>query len=233
MIEVEIEQLVKEHYDQPKAGILLLSKLGTRLVQKGVWPPEGEKRSLYEIADAMPSLSLVREDEKTSFIPVTLKGDEQRAHVAIADRQKRFFLRGLPRPLLLAFTLGMDDGQRMSVSLEPKVRFRTAPSIEHDMIIVDDDLRLAGLDVTELDEIDINTIARLEANIKTWCGRHDIDPSSLPRARSRQSPKDAAPSPAASPPSSALERLYAAQDPDVARRLIIPADVALALSRMP
>ncbi len=42
-----------------------------------------------------------------------------------------------------------------------------------------------------------------------------------------------APPPAGARPTTALERPYAAQEPDVAKRMTMPIDIALALSRLP
>lgn len=233
MTEADIEQFVRAHYSQPKASVLLLSQLGAWLVERGAWPPEGDKRSLSEIIDAIPAISVVRESTESGFIAVTLKGEEGRALAEIAERKRRYFLRGLPRALLHAFTLDIIAGHVMGISLEPTVRFGTGETVPDGMVLVDGDLRLPGLDVRDLPNLDSQAIEQLEANIRAWFTRHGLDHSILARTRSRTKPKPEPKPSAQHAYSNALERLLAAQDPEVARRLIIPADLALTLSRIP
>ncbi|MBO9579656.1 MAG: hypothetical protein J7498_02045 [Sphingobium sp.] len=232
MIEDEITTLVEEHYAEAGANILLLSNIGMRLTKQGRWPPANDKRTLYEVAEATPGIALIRDEIAKSFIAVVKVGEEQRAISAITDRHKRFFLRGLPRAFLLAFTLDTAEGQVMAVRLGPKISYLAGPNVEDGTIIVDEDLRLPGLDAINLADLPDADVEKLDTNIREWCDRHHIDPSSLARVDHR-SPSKAAPAPAAPKQSSALERLYAAQDPDVAKRLSVPIDIALTLSRMP
>lgn len=231
MIENEIKKLVEEHYKDAEAAILLLSNIGMRLTKECLWPPANDKRTLYEAAEATPDIALVRDENAKSFIAVVKAGDEQRAVRAIADRHKRHFLRGLPRALLLAFTLDIADGQVMTVRLGPKISYLAGPAVEEGAIIIDQDLRLPGLDAGDLAELPEADVERLDTNIRAWSERHHVDPASLGRVRRKAPIAD----PTASAPaqSSALERLYAAQNPDVAKRLTVPIDIALALSRMP
>lgn len=231
MIEDEIRKLVEEHYADGEAGILLLSDIGMRLTEENHWPPANDKRTLYEAAKATQGIALVRDESAKSFIAVVNEGDEQRAIRAIADRHKRFFLRGLPRAFLLAFTLDVAEGHVMTVRLGPRISYLTGTAPEEGTIIVDQDLRLPGLDAINLSELPDADVEKLDTNIRTWCERHHVDPASLARV-DRRLAKASLP-PAAPRQSSALERLYAAQEPEIAKRLSVPIDIALALSRMP
>jgi hypothetical protein len=230
MIEDEIKALVEEHYKAPEAEILLLSNLGMKLSKAELWPPAHDKHTLYDAVAATPGVRLVRDEEAKSFIIVVLAGDEQRAVRAIEDRRKRYFLRGLPRALLLAFTLDVAAGQIMSVRLDRKISYHGGAELGEGSVLVDDDLRLPGLDAIDITALSETDVEKLDTSIRAWCERHQIDPASLARIPV----KPGATPPVATPMvSSALERLYAAQDPDVAKRLTVPIDIALALSRIP
>ncbi|MDR6127093.1 hypothetical protein [Sphingomonas sp. SORGH_AS_0438] len=232
MIEDDIRKLVDAHYEDDAADILLLSNIGMHLTDAGLWPPANDKRTLFDIVQSMDGVTLVRDETAKSFIAVVKTGEEQRAVQAIADRHKHAFLRGLPRALLLAFTLDIADGQIMTVRLDQKISYLAGPVAEDGAIVVDDDLRISGLDVINLRELSGDDIEKLDTNIRAWCERHHIDPASLQRT-SRKAIKATTSLPADTVQASALERLYAAQDPDVAKRLSVPIDIALALSRMP
>lgn len=230
MIEDDIEALVKEHYKDPDAEILLLSNIGMKLTKQGLWPPANDKRTLFDAAQDTPGVTPVRDHQARSFIPVVLEGDEPRAIKAIDAHKIRFVMRSYPRALLLAFTLEIADGQIMSLKLGPKITYQGGPTLEEGTLRVDDDLRLPGLDIFDLPSLSDDEIEKLATNIRAWCERHQVNQSDLVRTQTRK------PEPAAVPAasnSSALERLYAAQLPEVAKKLIVPIDIALALSRLP
>jgi hypothetical protein len=231
MIEDEIAAIVAEHYEPGHQRPLMLSNVGARLSKLNHWPlATGDKRTLLEIVEAMPQVSVVIDPASKSFIAVVPAGQEQLAHDAIAARRHLYFLRGLPRALLLAFTLDLADGQQMYVQLGPRVTYVAGPDAgDPDAILVDADLRLPGLDITQLDAQAVAGAAELEDKIKQWCARHHLEPEMLARkVRPASSTR-----PPVAKTANALERLYAAQDPDVATRLAIPLDIALTLSRLP
>ncbi|AMK26129.1 hypothetical protein [Sphingobium sp. TKS] len=229
MIENDIKALVEEHYKDPKAGLLLLSQIGMQLTEAGLWPSAHDKRTLYDAVEATAAVKAVRDDDAKSFIAVVLAGDEQRAIRAIDDRRKRHFLRGLPRALLLAFTLATPQDQIMSVLIGHKITYSVGPELAEGAIRVDEDLRLPGLTVMDIAALGDEEVEQIDTRVRAWCERHNIDPASLARMPAKPGPPAPAPS---FKGSSALERLYAAQDPDVAKRLTVPIDIALALSRM-
>lgn len=231
MIEDKIAALVETHYAAPEAGLLMLSNVGARLSKDGHWPPPSQdKRTLFDIAQQVPRIALVSDPDAKAFIAVVREGDEQRARDAIVARKRRFFLRGLPRAFLIAFTLDTAPGQPMFVRLQPRVSYSARPEAEDkDHIRIDDDLRLPGLDVGDIEALGESNVDRLEANIRTWCERHGMVAEEI---GGRQKPI-ASSRPAAAQGHSALERLFAAQDPEVAKRMSLPFDIALALSRLP
>lgn len=232
MIEDDIKALVEEHYKDPDAEILLLSNIGMKLTKQSLWPPANDKRTLFDATEDTPGVKPVRDDRARSYIPVVLEGDEPRAIKAIDAHKNRFVLRSYPRALLLAFTLEIAEGQIMSLKLGPKITYQGSPTLEEGTLRVDDDLRLPGLDIFDLPSLGDEDIETLATNIRAWCERHHVDQSTLVRTQARKPEPVAVAVPAASS-SSALERLYAAQMPEVAKKLIVPIDIALALSRLP
>ena len=201
-----------------------------KLTEHGLWPPANDKRTLYEAAKDTPGINPVRDEGSSSFIAVVLEGDEQRAVRAIDARRHRLVLRSYPRALLLAFTLEIAEGQIMSLKLGPKITYQGGPDLEEGTLRVDDDFRLPGLDIFDLQSLRDEEVEQLDTNIKAWSERHGIDPASLVRTTGKKVEPVAMSSPSGS---SALERLYAAQAPEVAKMLIMPIDIALALSRLP
>lgn len=240
MFAEDLTRLVKEHYEKG-GNTLLLSDLGLLVAESKLRPDDGDRRSLREIAEAVPDLSLISDEDSNSYIIVVMKGDEARAEAALVERHQRRFLRRLPRALLLAFTLDMADGQKMAVQLQPKLVFQGGPEVAEGWIEIDADLRLPGMDVGSVQELDAKSVKELESRIRAWCDRRKIDPESL--SRSPAGPRKAerlyrsthahySDSQPGGVTLTALERLYQAQEPEIARRMTIPIDIALVLTRM-
>jgi hypothetical protein len=231
MIEDQVAEFVKAHYAREGAEILLLSKLGEQLIKDGAWPLDrSDKRTLFQVAEATPGISIVTDPSVKAFIALVEAGNEQHARDEIERRKKLFFLRGLPRAVLLAFTLEMAPGSAMYLALTPRPEYRGGlPVDDPNFQLVEEDLRLPGLDVTDLENMSEDNRGRLETNIREWANRHGVDWSTLKQRRTPTQQTVSAPTRALS----ALDRLLAAQAPDVAKRLNIPIDIAVALSRLP
>jgi len=233
MIENHISELVEAHYHPENADVLLLSNLGERLIKDGMWPLErGDKRTLYQVAEAAPGVSIVTDSRLQAFIALVKEGDEQRARDEIEKRLKLFFLRGLPSALLHAFSADAAPGVDVWVSLVPKTHYRIATDApDQGFYKIDDDLRIPGLDVTDIDALADPDRARLESNIREWAARYEIDLKIV--GRRKRVVRDASAKPAEGAVTTALDRLYGAQAPDVAKRINIPIDIAVTLSRLP
>ena len=233
MIEDDIAALVADYYQRPHSGVLMLSNVGALLSKVDKWPlADDDTRTLTQIVEGTPGVMLIRDPSATSFIAVVLNGDEHLAEAAIAQRKTRYFLRGLPRALILAFCLEVAPGQDMYLRLEPSVSYQAGPDAgEEGFILVDEDLRLPGLPVDDMAALGGEDVAALETNIRTWCDRHGIVAETLGKKRTRS--PSAPVVPVEKRTSSALERLYAAQSHELADRLIVPIDIALMLSRLP
>lgn len=231
MIDDEIIAIVTEHYGTPGADLLLLSHLGKTLADGHIWPATGDKRTLYETVEAIEGLRLIRDDNTSAFIAVVPNGSEQMAQKKISDRQKRYFLRGLPRALLLAFTLPIPAEKVVSVRLQPKVVYRVGEVAAAGEIPIDADLRMPVEGAGDVDAMSVEDVERLDTNIRAWGLRHGIEMSTLKRGAQPPAPQSEHPQVQRTPAGSALERLYAAQDPEVAKKMIVPIDIAILLGR--
>lgn len=231
MIEDAITQIVEDHYQPGQRRLLMLSNLGSHLSKLKHWPlPSEDKRSLRDLIEAMPEFAVEGDPDSESFLAVVRKGEEQRVRDEIAARKLRYFLKGLPRALLIAFTLETAPGNPVFLRLGERVTYLAGPHVaDENEVLVDDDLRLPGLEIGTVDEMADGNAKQLETNIRAWCERHEIDPDRL----KRRSKPSAGHLPTALKATSALERLYAAQEPEIAKRMTMPIDIALALSRLP
>lgn len=234
MIEEKILKLVEEHYAGSSPEVLLLSNLGIRLRKEAVWPPPNDTRSLLQAVEAINGIQVVRDDSAESFIAIVLQGDEARANRAIESRRKRRYLRGLPRAFLLAFTIEIASGQVMTVRLGRKITYHVTSAAEQGTIIVDDELRLPGLNTEDIADLSDGEVEDLERKIKEWCTRNGVDPESLTRFDRHSMRQPSAPETfrQSGPLGSALDRLFAAQPPEVAKRLNVPIDIAIVLSKI-
>lgn len=231
---VPVAEVVAEHYKTPGADVLLLSELGDRLIELGAWPAADEKRPLHDVVKASKGVVMVRKENSPSFIPIVLEGDEARAMAAIADHEKRRLLSGLARPVLFAFTREIPLGDKMFLEFGTKTTFHVGEEPPPEAKVVDEEFRSPGLAVSDLGQVPVAELEKLELNIRAWCERHSVAFTDLmkPRRSPARAPLAAAVATAARP-GSALERLYAAQPVDIASRLSIPMDIALTLSRLP
>lgn len=233
MVEEQIADCVRAHYGREGAPLLLLSGLGTQLSKATIWPAPGDTRSLHEAVAAAPGVRIMQDPDAKPYIAVVLEGDEARATNAIAARRRLSFLRRMPRPVLLAFTVEVAEGELMQLRLTPRPSYIVGPGpLQEGHLPVEADLRIRGLDVRDLGKLEPADGDRLSANIRTWLERHRVDLGGLSSHRvptRTEGPaadwRDGA--------GNALDRLFAAQEPDVARRMTVPLDIAVALSRLP
>lgn len=232
MLEDQIREIVEQHYQVSNSRLLLLSHLGKILSDRGLWPKAGESRTLLDTVGNVRGVSIIRDEKAEAFIAVVREGEESIAEKEIVRRHKLFFLKGLPRALILAFTIPIEDPARMFVRLAPKLQYKIDAAGGDDEIVVDSDLRVPRGDSIELDELEIKEIERLEVGIRSWADRNGIDLTTLRRnynsvpknnRRLTSSTKDMH--------SSALERLFAAQESEVSKRMVIPLDIAILLGK--
>lgn len=122
----------------------------------------------------------------------------------------------LPMPLQIAFCLRVEPGQQVAVHTTAPVRYRRLPEgdpLPSGFVAVEAKYREPGLHLASASSSDKE---RLWRAILSWAEKHQLDPDFLSRRPA---------------PTNALERLLAAQAPDVVARMNLPADIVTILLR--
>lgn len=231
---------IREHVLKHYAGSdvpLLLSDLGKELRQAGLWPIEGETRTLAELVEAPPvSLELVRDPSAAAHVIVVPPEKKALADAAIQHRRDVHFLKSLPRPVLLAFCVEGDEKGPVYVRPQPPFRYTfDSRATDATWTPIEEKYRLPRLYLSEIRSLASADARKLANNVREWAERHNIPLERLAvLTQSQGASALATPTAEKSAHSkNALERLYAAQPHGVAEKLTIPIDIALVLSRMP
>lgn len=232
MIQNDLLTRVEKHYastDRP----LLLSELGQHLRQAGGWPPDGEARPLAEIVQALaPRLSLVRDPKARAYAIVVPAGKENLAKSAIEQRHKFQLLRSLPRSILLAFCVQAPAATDIYLRLEPPHRYVVGDKPDDPTYVpIEAEYRSPGLFLGADRHVAPEDAKRLMEGIESWAQRHDVQLDKLTGPNKGTGPAALVASPTKH--TSALERLYAAQAPDISSKMMVPFDIAMVLSRLP
>jgi hypothetical protein len=232
MIDDAIRDKVAMHYRQGREP-LLLSELGEVLRDAALWPVEGEERPLSAVVEGIRGVSLVRDPVQKAYVIVTLAEREDEAKAFVKQRAARQWLRRVARPALVAFCLDMPDGLLVYLRPTPPIQYATSP--QEGFLPIEAEFRFNGVFVKDVGELEPAMQDQLALNIRAWCERHAVSPDALTRTQPARPKLAEAPatSPAIPAATSALERLMQAQAPGVAAQIILPADIALVLSRMP
>jgi hypothetical protein len=227
-----LKALVDQHYAANADRPLLLSQLGGWLEKQDLWPEQRNSRSLKELIEQMPELGLhiLRDPKSPAFITVTPTQLLQRVQDAISKRSaseaQKVRLEEIAWPVLLAFCVELPQGTPIYVSRTRPFRFiKTIPVDQAaNWILVDEEYRRPGLRLDKLNALKTEDRLALATAIQNWCLKHDLRIEQFFPTDQDNSAELAGPN--------ALDRLLAAQNPDVARAMVIPADIAQALARM-
>ncbi len=224
---------MRDHYSRSRSP-LLLAALGLELNRKDAWPTDRRGRSLKQlIADLIsPELQTASDPGSPAYVAVFRPEDREVVDRAISLRRATPSagpaLGDLARPVLLAFCVHAQAGA--PVYLRRRAPFRywigtLPPDMQPDYVPVEPEYRRPGLKVGSPGALPPADRMDLVEKIANWATVHGIDLQELASFKPQ-------PSSAYSESGSALERLLAAQPADLGRAIVIPADIALALSRM-
>jgi hypothetical protein len=231
----DLAERVRRHYratDKP----LLLAELGVELRSAGVWPVEGDKRTLARaLADSAPDLAVLSDPGTPAYVVVTPKGEEERARKAFGARRRERLLRRLPRAVVLAFCADVGEGRRVYLRKTPPHRYSADPDSSDGWWPIEPGFRSPGLFIDFNRPVGEGDAERLTQGMEAWAAQHSVDLDALAAAEAQSSarPPATVPDLPARTASNALERLCNAQPPELTARLVVPMDIALLLSRSP
>jgi hypothetical protein len=225
---------VRAHYAASQSP-LLLSNLGTAIEKEGAWwPTDKGQRSLKQLIvdTCSPDLQIVWDKKSPAYIAVVTP--EVRANVE-AQIEDRFAtkeagavrLEDIARPVLLAFCIDVKNKPvyvRRSRPFRYEVGNVPAESA-NEFILVDPEYRRPGLRVDNPTRVAQTEKRDLEGLIQKWAAVHGIQVEQF--LKLEQDDKEIQEG-----GKTALDRLLAVQPPDVAQRILIPADIAQILSRI-
>ena len=227
-----IKAIVQEHYAKTRTP-LLLSHLGSRIEKEQLWPDDRGQRSLKQLIEACrPDLDIVFDKRSPAFVAVVtpdIKNDvEEQIAARLGEKETTpVRLEDLARPILLAFCINVQN-QPIYIRRTKPFRYDVGtipPDGESEYVVVEPEYRRPGLRIDNLNQITLTDRRDLENRIQKWATVHGLDAEQFSRlGQDDKEMPDAG--------KTALDRLLAAQPPDVAQRMMIPADIAQILSRI-
>ena len=228
-----IKDRVRAHYAANRTP-LLLSHLGVEIERNDEWPDDRGQRSLKQLImeTCAPDLDIVRDRRSPAYIAVVTPDVRAAVEAQIAERFAEgavvpVRLEELAKPVLLAFCVNVQD-QPVYIKRTKPFRYEVGiipPERATDYLLVEPEYRRPGLRIDHPHLLGLNDRKDLESRIQRWAAVHGIQVEQF--SRIDQEEKEVAEA-----GRTALDRLLAAQPPEVAQRLMIPADIAQILSRM-
>jgi len=228
-------EIVREHYEQANRPPLLLAQLGARLKSADAWPADRRGRNLRQLLEEIvPELEIVRDSMSPAFVAVAPHDQSARVKRIIEERQRakagvaRFPIGEIEWPVLLAFCVRTQQDAPVYLRIRRPFRYRLeppSPEDANDYAIVEPEFRRPGLRVDRVEEMSPSDRDDLSDKVQRWTAQHGVDLRQISRWQGRE--KDEAVTAA-----SALDRLLAAQRPEIASQLVLPADLAQLLARI-
>ncbi len=229
----KITAMVRTHYATNRTP-LLLAHLGTDLEKADAWPSDRGQRSLKQLIKdcAAPDLDIVWDKRSPAYVAVVTQDVRDAVVAQIEERlgnDKTIAVRleDIVRPVLLAFCIDTHD-QPVYVRRSRPFKYEIgnlSPDRASEFVHVEPEYRRAGLRVDRLQSLPLSDRRDLEGRIQKWASVHGLQMEQF--SRLDQDDKEITDS-----GKTALDRLLAAQPPDVAPRLMIPADIAQILARI-
>jgi len=229
----KIKDRVRAHYAANRTP-LLLAHLGVEIEKSDEWPTDRGQRSLKQLITetCAPDLQIVWDRRSPAYIAVVTPEVRADVEAQIADRfvEKESVpvrLEEIVRPVLLAFCV---NAQNQPVYIKRTRPFRyevgsVPPDHATDYILVEPEYRRPGLRIDRPHLLPLSDRKDLESLIQKWAAVHGVQMEQFSRVDQDEKETSEA-------GRTALDRLLTAQPPDIARRIMIPADIAQILSRI-
>lgn len=227
---VAVLDLVRLHYGKSNEP-LFLSSVGQALRGQKLWPIDGEKRSLKDwLASLEPAVKVIADETSPARVAVVSAEKAEIVEERLLARRDLQLIGTLARPLLLAFCVRGSDDQPVFLTRRPPFRYTTvAPDNRDDYLAIAPQYRLPGLLLRAVTKMPANEVAALGSNIRHWADAESVALDQFTKERVELTV--AAGEEVAVGTMSALDRLLQAQRPDVRNLLVVPADIAVLLSR--
>lgn len=220
-----IVDVVEQHYGKTERP-LLLAALGLLVTRsEEVRLPEGVALARFIQTRLVDKLQLLRDASDPKIIAVVDEVNRTRVAEAIQRRLAgaASLVPRVPHSLRVAFCRTLDEGERIFFRTRPPFKyFVGSQPPDSSFIEIGEEFRLPGSEVHKDVRLPPEEERKLQSNLDRWMSTNQIPRDVFRNAIRRQ---DLASS------GSALRRLVEAQDHDVQGRLMIPADIALLLSR--
>jgi hypothetical protein len=225
---------VRAHYAATRVP-LLLSNLGAEIEKEDAWPTDRGQRNLKQLIldTCAPDLDIVRDRRSPAYIAVVTPDVRADVEAQIARRFGEndvapVRLEDVVKPVLLAFCINVVE-RPVYVKRTRPFRYEVG-SIPEDRageyIIVEREYRRPGLRIDNPHLLSHTDRKDLENRIQRWATVHEVSMDQFSRLAPEENEVQE------SQGRTALDRLLSAQVPDVAQRLMIPADIAQILSRI-
>lgn len=228
----KIKDRVRAHYVANRTP-LLLAHLGSEIEKNDEWPADRGQRNLKQLIDACaPDLQIVRDRRSPAYIAVVtpeVRADiEAQIEERLADKDiVPVRLEEVVKPVLLAFCVNVKN-QPVYIKRTRPFRYEVGSiPLERttDYILVEPEFRRPGLRIDNFQALPLSDRKDLESRIQNWAAVHGVQVEQFSRIdQDEREPSEAG--------RTALDRLVAAQSPDVAGRMMIPVDIAQILSRI-
>lgn len=227
-----VKAKVLAHYATTRVPLLLAS-LGAEIEREDAWPTNRGQQSLKQLIEEFsPELGIVRDKHSPAYIAVVTPDVRADVEAQIAQRfgeneVPRLRLEDIAKPVLLAFCVNVET-QSVYVKRTRPFRYEVGAVLlerASDYILVEPEYRRPGLRIDNPQLLSPQDRKDLESRIQRWATVHGIRMEQFSRLDTNE--REAVES-----GRTALDRLLAAQPPDVASRVMIPADIAQLLSRM-
>lgn len=232
MLKTEIRRRVEEHYRQGNVP-LLLSKLGSDIRRDGHETEENGKGLLETAKELAPDIVVYQDPASRSYIVIYPIAHTAEMSVHFSARSAYRALSSLPRSLILAFCIETSPNERVFVRAKAPVRYTKAESVaDPDFIAIDEKFRIPGLFVETIKGIPRDRAVSLAGNISSWMDDNGILIGDMQNAAAESVDAVVAVDDRGKEKKSALDRLVEAQPEAISGRFVIPADIALHLSKI-
>ena len=228
-----VKELVRTHYAGNRTP-LLLAHLGLQIEKLQAWPSDRGQRNLKQLITETcePELQIVWDKRSPAYIAVVTPEVRSEIESQIATRlgstaASQVRLEDIAWPVLLAFCVNIQN-QPVYIKRTRPFRYEVG-SIPADRVteyvLVETEFRRPGLRIDHPDQLPISERRDLESLIQRWAAVHGLETDQF--SKREQDEKVGSET-----GKTALDRLLAAQPPDLAQRLMIPADIAQILARI-